>query len=312
MFDITNMALFARVVKCGSFSEAARQLGMPKSTLSRRINELEQQQGVRLLHRTTRQLKLTDVGRAFLVHCQTIADAAQAAQRVTQQVQEVPRGRVRVSCPHAISQSLLTDLIPLFLLQYPQVELDLVVTNSPVDLLRDNIDIALRVRPSIEDSSLIARALGSSPSVLVAAPSFIQKSLQSRRKSAFSHPAELVDLASLSLHFSSGRYQLQLQHQQTAEQLSIAIQPRVITDDMGVLRASAVAGLGMVSLPTYLVNDDINAGRLQPLLPEWRLPLGVMHLVYPYRRGLLPAIRALVDFLVAELPTQGGLYGLVD
>lgn len=295
MKDITNLALFAHVAEHGSFSQAARALGMPKSTLSRRISDLESAQGVRLLNRTTRKLSLTDVGRAFLVHCQTLVAAAEAAEQVTQRVQEIPRGKVRISTPHALSQSLLMQILPTFMRQYPEVIIDLVVTNTPVNLINDQVDIALRVRSTIEDSSLIARPLAPSPLALFAHPDFIRAQGEPR------HPTDLVTWPSLSMYYTHGRYQYDFTSCQ-GESVSLSYQPRLITDDLWVLREAASEQQGMAALPVYLCRDYVERGLLAPVLPFWRLPVGNMHLVYPHRRGLLPAVRVLVDFLVEHIP----------
>lgn len=303
MKDLTNLALFAHVIEHGSFSAAARAMGMPKSTLSRRISELEQQQGVRLLNRTTRKLSLTDVGHAFLVHCQTLVAAAEAADQVTQFVQEKPRGKVRLSSPHILSQSLLMKILPQFMALYPDVVLDLVVTNSPVNLINDQIDVALRVRPSIEESSLIARPLAPSPLALFAAPDFIQAHGEP------DHPMDLVEWPSLSMHYTHGRYQYDFTSCD-GEHFSMSYQPRLITDDLWVLREAASQGQGMAAIPVYLCRDYVEQGKLAPVLPHWRLPVGNMHLVYPHRRGLLPAVRVLIDFLVEHMPVAAREAGI--
>ncbi|RUO32520.1 LysR substrate-binding domain-containing protein [Aliidiomarina soli] len=295
MQDLTNLALFAHVAEHGSFSQAARALGMPKSTLSRRISDLEEAQGVRLLNRTTRRLSLTDVGREFLVHCQTLVQAAEAAEQVTQFVQEKPRGRVRISSPHALSQSLLIKILPAFMQRYPDVQLDLMVSNSPVNLVSEQIDVALRVRSSIEDSSLIARPLAPSPPALFAHPDFI------RERGEPKHPTDLVNWPSLSMHYTHGRYQYDFTSCQ-GESISLTYQPRLITDDLWVLREAASEKQGMVMLPVYLCREYVEKGLLAPVLPTWRLPVGNMHLVYQHRRGLLPAVRVLIDFLLQEMP----------
>lgn len=294
--DLTNYLIFARVVQAGSISAGARDLGMPKSTVSRRLTELEEEQGIRLVHRTRRGLKLTDVGQAFLIHCEALVSAAEAAQQVTQLVRETPRGTVHLSSPYALSQSLLTELLPPFMQAYPEVDVHLMVTNRPVNLIDEGIDVALRVRSSIEDSSLIARPLADSPLTLYGAP----KLLQSR--GVPKHPLDLIDFPHLSLHYTSGRYVYQLSSDD-GDQLSITFQPRLVTDDMIVLREAAIQGEGIVALPNYLCADAVAAGQLQQVLPQWQLPVGVMHLVYPHRRGLLPAVRVLIDYLVEHIPT---------
>ncbi|MFK7159954.1 LysR family transcriptional regulator [Marinospirillum sp. MEB164] len=296
MKDLTNMALFAQVVEQGSFSQAARLLGIPKSTLSRRIAQLEEEQGVRLLQRSTRRLALTEIGREFLVPCRTILAAAQAADELTQEVQAVPRGRVRVSCPYAISQNMLVKLIPEFMQLYPEVVVDLLVTNQPIHLLEAQVDIALRVRASVEDSSLIVRSLAPSVQRLYAHPDYIaQQGLPQ-------HPVDLMTWASLSMPYSSGRYVYQLTSSLNGEVVNLSYQPRLMADDLWLLRESAAQGLGLAALPEELCQAEVEQGRLQEVLPNWQLPVSHLHLVYTHRRGLLPAVRVLIDFLVERLP----------
>lgn len=296
MKDITNLALFAQVIEQGSFSQAARILGIPKSTLSRRIAGLEKEQGVRLLNRTTRRLMLTDIGREFLVHCQALVAAAQAAEQVTQRVQEKPRGRVRISCPYAVSQNMLIKLIPEFMAQYPEVIVDLMVTNQPVHLLESQVDIALRVRATLEDSSLIVRPLAPSVQLLVAHPDYIAD-----QGGQPGHPADLITWASLSMPYSSGRYVHELTSSQ-GERVSLSYQPRLMTDDLWLLREAAAQKQGMAALPEALCRTYLNHGRLARILPDWQLPVSHLHLVYQHRRGLLPAVRVMIDWLVERLP----------
>lgn len=300
MQDLTSLALFARVVEHGGFTAAARALGMPKSTLSRRISELERRQGVQLLRRSTRKLSLTDVGRAFLVHCQELLAAAEAADQVTQFVQEVPRGTIRVSAPYQLSHLLLTPLVPAFMKQFPEVRVELVVTNQPVDLLAEQIDVAFRVRMRIEDSTLVARPLASDKSHLYAHPDLIA------RLGAPKDPDELRHWPTLSMMYGNGRYQFDLTDA-NGNHLTVRHNPVLVGDDMGLLREAAGQGLGVVMLPEQLGESWVRRGHLQTVLPEWTLPSGNLHLVYPSRRGLLPAVRAFIDYVVEHYQTNPAL-----
>lgn len=293
--DLTNYFIFARVVAAGSISAGARELNMPKSTVSRRLTELEEEQGIRLVHRTRKGLKLTDIGQAFLIHCETLVSAAEAAQQVTQLMLAAPRGKVHVSAPYALSQSLLTELLPPFMKAYPEINVELTVTNRPINLVDEGVDVALRVRASIEDSSLIARPLADSPGTLYGAPALLAE------HGVPKHPLDLLHFPHLSLHYISGRYTYQLSAED-GEQLTLSFKPRLVTDDMLVLREAAVQGEGLVALPNYLCADAVASGQLQRVLPNWHLPVGIMHLVYPHRRGLLPAVRVFIDYMVEHIP----------
>ncbi|SFC07672.1 DNA-binding transcriptional regulator, LysR family [Marinospirillum celere] len=295
MKDLTNLALFAQVMEQGSFSQAARVLGIPKSTLSRRIADLEKEQGVRLLNRTTRKLVPTAIGREFLEPCQALVAAAQAAEQVTQRVQEKPRGRVRISCPYAVSQNMLVHLIPEFMAQYPEVQVDLWVTNQPINLLTDQVDIALRVRAGVEDSSLIVRPLTPSIQCLVAHPDYLAERGEPRQ------PTDLISWASLSMPYTSGRYTYELTSNQ-GETVIINHQPRLLSDDLWMLREAAAKAQGLAALPEDLCRQYLETGKLVRVLPEWQLPVSHLHLVYQQRQGLLPAVRVLIDWLVERLP----------
>ena len=304
MESITNLVLFAHIIQAGSISAAARELRMPKSTLSRRLSELEATQGIRLVHRGTRKLTLTDVGQEFLGHCETIARAADAAAALTRQVQAVPRGELRFSCPYALSQASMARLLPAFMLRYPEVKVHMLATNHPVNLVEERIDVALRVRNQIEDSTLVARPLAPAPTSLYASPALVKDNPPK-------HPLDLLQLPTLSMHYSSGRYEFPLHHG-SGEQLALRHSPCLITDDMWVLREAAAQGLGVVALPDYLCHEFVAQGRLVRVLEEWASPTGILHLVYVSRSGLLPAVRVFIDYLVQEMPVlMGQVTGVV-
>ncbi|HWK52764.1 MAG TPA: LysR family transcriptional regulator [Hyphomicrobiales bacterium] len=296
MQDITNMVLFARIIEAGSISAAARKLGMPKSTLSRRLAELETAQGLRLVHRGTRKLTLTDIGREFLGHCQVIAGAVEAAEQLTKEVQAVPCGELRFSCPLALSQVALLELLPAFMQRYPEVKVHLLAVNRPVDLVEERVDVALRVRERIEDSSFIARPLAPSPASLFASPALLGDDPPQ-------HPLDLLKLPTLSMAYSNGRHEFALRHAK-GEKLTLRHEPRLVTDDMAVLVAAAVAGLGVVQLPDFRCRAQLASGELVRVVPEWLPPPGIVHLVYTHRSGLLPAVRAFIDYLVETLPAS--------
>lgn len=293
--DLNDLFYFAHVARHGSFTAAARLLGMPKSTISRRVAALEARLEVRLLHRTTRRLTLTDFGRTYLGHCEEMLAAVESANAVVQRVQEEPRGRITVTSPASLSQTLLNQAIPEFLARYPKVTIDLDATNRRVDLVAEAVDVAIRVRATLEDSSLVLRRFATSCPVLVASPALLESAGEPQ------HPADLPELPSLSLRFGEGRQRLVL-HRPGHESVTVSLAPRLMTDDMWVLRDAAVAGIGIVTLPGFLCHEQLIGGSLQVLLPQWRLPVGHIHAVYPHRRGLLPVVRHFIEFLAKRLP----------
>lgn len=295
MQDLNELYYFAQVAEHGSFTAAAHALGMPKSTISRRIAQLEERLEVRLLHRTTRQLTLTDIGRAYLSHCQDLLAAAEGAKNVIEQVQGEPRGRVVVTSPLSLSQTLLARAIPEFMQRFPRVQVELDISNRHVDLIAEGVDVALRVRQRLEDSSLVLRRFAISHLVLVASPALVE---------CFGVPADPVDLSrfpSLSMRFMDGRHTLEFTGRDGGKQ-SVSLLPRLITDDMRVLRDAAIAGTGIVALPGFVCHQALAAGDLEILLPQWCLPQGHVHAVYPHRRGLHPAVRHFVSFMAERLP----------
>lgn len=304
MQDLNDLYYFAQVAGHGSFTAAARALGLPKSTLSRRIAQLEERLGVRLLHRTTRRLSLTDIGRSYLAHCQGVMEAAEAASAMVQQAHGEPQGRVVVSCPMPLSSTLMPTVVAEFLARYPKVTIEVEATNRRVDLMSEGVDVAIRVRQTLEDSSLVLRRLGVALGCLVASPALIAAHGRPR------HPIDLGRFPSLSQRFADGRYQLALTGP-AQETLTVTLAPKLMTDDLLLLRDACVAGTGIAALPQSVCHEQLASGELELLLPDWQLPPGHMHAVYLHRRGLLPAVRHFIDHLVERLPVLGQAMGVV-
>ena len=299
MRDLNDLLFFAKVVEHGGFNAASRVLGIPKSRLSRRVAGLEEELGVRLLQRTTRKLALTEVGASFYAHCQAMLAEAAAAEESISRVTAEARGLIRVSCPELLAKTELGPLLPRFMQRHPQVRLLLEATNRRVDLIEEGIDVAIRVRSVIEDSaSLVARRLGISRQFLVAGPALLEQ------YGTPTSPAELARLPALSMNWPDGRGLFALLDE-VGHNYSVQIeQPRLITDDLMVLTEAAEAGLGVAQLPVQLCHEALEAGRLTRLLPDYIIPGGILHAVFPSRRGLVPAVRAFIDFLAAELVPQ--------
>lgn len=295
MRDLNAIGFFVRVAELGSFTAAAHALGIPKSTVSRRVAQLEEHLGARLLQRTTRRLTLTDLGRVYLSHCQAILAAAESADAVVQQAQGEPGGKVVVTCPTSLAQTLLARALPEFMARFPKVTVDLDATNRRVDVVADGVDMAIRVRPTLEDSSLVLRSFALSHVVVVASPALVAQHGEP------DHPLALAQWPSLSMRFADNRHRLRFAGRD-GDEVVIELEPRLTTDDMWVLADAAAAGIGFVALPGFVCHRQLEAGQLRVLLPRWSLPAGQIHAVYPYRRGLLPAVRHFVDFLAERLP----------
>ena len=303
MQDLNDMLLFAEVVERGGFAAAGRALGLPKSRLSRRVAGLEAQLGVRLLQRTTRKLSLTEVGEAYLRHCQALRESAQAAADTVAQVQTEPRGTLRVACPVTLAQTVLAELMPAFLARYPLVRVEMLVSNRVVDLVEEGVDVALRVRTTLDDSgSLVVKRLGDDAPVLVASPALLA------RQGTPATLEELGRLDSMAMSTTDGRASIPLTDPDGKETV-LQHTPRYVADDLLTLHVAALAGTGMCWLPSYMCEDDLRQGRLVRLLPDWQPPRGIVHAVFPSRRGLTPAVRRFLDFLGEQVPTHSSLLG---
>lgn len=293
MRDLNDLYFFARVVEHGGFAPAGRALGVPKSRLSRRVAMLEQRLGTRLIQRSTRRFVLTEAGRTYLAHCKAMLVEADAADEAIALSQAEPRGIVRLTCPVALLDAHVGAMLAQFLLQHPRVELHLESTNRRVDVVGEAIDIALRVRPPpLEDSELVMRILADRGQCLVASPRLLESS------GAIRSPAELARLPSLALGTPQAEHTWQLYGPEGAH-AAIRHQPRLVTLSMTALRAAAVAGVGIVQLPRMMLREQFARGELVPVLAQWSPRREIIHAVLATRRGLLPAVRTLVDFLAA-------------
>ncbi len=295
MQDLNDMVLFAEVAEHGGFAAAGRAIGVPKSRLSRRVAELEQRLGVQLLQRSTRSLSLTAAGELYLRHCAAMRDAAQAAAEAVAQIQTEPRGTVRISCPVTLAHSSVGPLLPIFMKRFPLVRVEMWVLNRPVDPVEDGIDIALRVRAVIEDSAtLAARNFGQSRGMLVASPELLKRSVPVRTVE------DLRQLDMVSMGNSNGVTSWNLFGPGGATHKH-EHQPRYVADDLLTLRYAVLQGIGAAVLPDYMCRDDVKAGRLVKVLPDWGPAAAITHAMYPPRRALVPAVRELIEFLAENL-----------
>lgn len=291
MHDLNDMMYFTEVVNQGGFAAAARSLGLPKSRLSRRIARLESELGVRLLQRTTRKLSLTSPGELFFRHCLAVRDEAEAAAAAVASIQAQPRGLIRVSCPVTLAQTLLGPVLPQFLGAFPAVQVHLQVTNRAVDVIDEGVDVALRVRASLEDSAtLIVKHLGLTQTLLVASPALLE------RAGPIQQPADLdgADLVAMSVNDGKMFWQL---FGPSGQHYTVTQKPCFVADDLQTLKYSILQGTGFGVLPDYMCVPEIANGELVQVLPGWKPRPGIVHAVYGSRRGLMPAVRAFLDFL---------------
>lgn len=299
MQDLNDLVYFAEVVDRGGFAAAGRALGLPKSRLSRRVAELEARLGVRLLQRTTRKLSLTAVGEQYHRHCVAMREDAQAADEAVAQAQTEPRGTIRIACPVTLAQTTLGPILPLFLERYPLVTVDMRISNRVVDLVEEGFDVALRVRPTLDDSgSLVVKNFGLTQTLLVASPAQLARQGQPRTL------AELERLDTVNMSSADGRASWQLVDPQ-GHTHTYTHQPRYVADDLLTLKLAVLKGTGIGMLPDYMCSAEIRDGRLVPALPGWAPRPGIFHAVFPSRRGLVPAVRRLLDFMEEMIAREG-------
>jgi DNA-binding transcriptional LysR family regulator len=290
MHDLNDVQFFVAVVENQGFSAAARTLNLPKSSVSRRIANLEARLGVRLIERSTRSLRLTEVGISFYERCRAILADLDAAEREVAVQRGEPVGLVRMSCPTGLAQFVLAKILPGFLTRYPKIRLQVLATNRAIDLVDDNIDIAIRARMRTANEAVMMRMLYKSELIFVASPAFASGQQTAIRIDT------LPSLPILSFIEDTRRPTWALSGPNAAT-TTVTFDPILRTSDFTMLLRAAAAGLGVALLPAEIVEDDIRAKRLVRVLPDWHSEEVAVHLVFATNRGIVPAVRVLIDYL---------------
>lgn len=294
MDRLEDLRLFTLVADTRSFTRAAEKLGLSKSAASRRVAELEARLGVRLLHRTTRSISLTQAGQGFFERvAQILADLDDAERSVTSEL-AAPRGTIKIAAPASFGMRHLGGAIAGFIETYPEVNIEMDVSDRFVDLVDEGYDLAVRIG-QLKDSSLIARRVCPIRMVVCASPAYL-----ARR----GVPQTPDDLAGHDYLIYTGRSQpglLSFRKEPGSEEVrAVKVQGRLCINNGDMLREAAIAGLGIVDQPTFIVGEDLIAGRLRPLLLDYTLSPGALHCVYPANRHLSPKVRVFVDYLAAR------------
>jgi len=296
MQDLNDLFYFVAVVDHAGFAPAARALNLPKSSLSRRVARLEDRLGVRLIERSTRRFAVTEVGREFHRHAQAALVEARAAEEAALQVVGEPRGVVRVSAPVTIAQGMLARVLPAFLERYPQVRVQMTVTNRRIDLINEGVDVALRVREVLDtDADLKVRILGHDRAIVVASPVLVAER---------GMPQSLADLEgwpTLSHTESPGRQTWRMKLADGGHE-TLEHEPRLVAGDFELLIRMAASGAGAAYVPLTGAVAALRSGEIIDLFPERYSSEGILHLVFTSRRGQLPAVSAFIDFMAEELP----------
>ncbi|MCC2634879.1 MAG: bacterial regulatory helix-turn-helix, lysR family protein [Ramlibacter sp.] len=296
-----EMRVFTAVVDAGSFVGAADALDVSKAAVSRIVSELEARLGVRLLHRTTRRLSLTADGDVFVLRCrELLAGVEEAEAEITQRSGQAV-GLLKVSAPFSFGVLRLGPLWGDFLAAHPKIEMEITLSDRFVDLVDEGFDLAVRIA-RLESSSLVSRRLSSTRLVLCASPRYLKAHGKPK------HPSELADHAVLAYNLLAAGDTWQFDGPEGP--LSVKVHPRMRTNSGDTCRAVAVSGRGIVLQPSFLVEDDLRAGTLVELMPQYKSPELGVYAVYPSRKHLLPKVRLLIDYLAAALAREGGTKGV--
>ena len=295
MHDLNDVKFFVAVAENQGFSAAARILNLPKSSVSRRISKLEARLGVRLIERSTRSLRLTEVGTSFYERCRAILADLDAAEREVAIQRGEPAGLVRMSCPTGLAQFVLARILPDFLTRYPKVRLQVLATNRALDLVDDNIDIAIRARARPADEAVMMRMLYRGKLVFVTSPTFVSQ-----------HQVVVDDLPSFPFlsFLEEPRLQIYALNGPNAATTTATFDPILRSSDFTILLKAAAAGLGIALLPAEVAEDDIRSKRLIRILPDWQSEEIAVHLVFATNRGMVPAVRVLIDYLAEHFKFQ--------
>lgn len=293
ILDLQGLAYFAQVIESAGFSPAARALGVPRQVVHRRVTALEGALDLRLLERTTRQVRPTDVGRRLYEHARRMLDEARAATAVMAASRAEPTGTLRITAPQLFGERFLQPAIIRFLQRWPRARIEAVFTLHAEDLLANNLDLAVRIGP-LPDSSLIARRLVKAGRVACcAAPAYLDSN------PTIGHPRDLQDHQ--TLHYGRYREPVRWRFERGSEQVEIALESRLVAGSATIVLDAARQGIGVVHLPSFLCIPALEAGELREVLEDWSAPTTPIHAVYPSHTAGNPTLRGFVDLLQEHL-----------
>jgi DNA-binding transcriptional LysR family regulator len=288
MDKLTSMTVFVRVAKAGSFAGGASELGISRAMATKHIMQLESSLGTRLFNRTTRSLSLTDVGASYLERCQQVLTDVEEMEAAVTHLQTEPRGVLKISAPPVIGATHITRAVAEFLKIHPDLTVDMILQSSPGDLIDEGIDIAIYLG-DLDDTSMVARKLGSSPMVICASPEYLAKHGTPKTPEDLYHHSCLINWASTPRN--KWKFKGKIGY------ITVSVSGRMQSNVADANRIAAINGLGLVMLATYVVGRDIERGKLVPVLENYVLPPLDIHAVYPHRKYLSAKVRRFLDFL---------------
>ena len=289
----SEMMIFVRCVDEGGFSAAARALDMTPSAISKQIRRLEDRLGARLFHRTTRRINLTEVGRDFYERCSRIMGDIEAAEEAVTRLQDKVQGTLRVTATAAFARSEVVPRINRFLLRYPELSLEMQLSDRPVDLVEEGFDVAILLQEQVNDPSLVSRRLASNRRIIVASPDYVE------RFGKPSTPEELLQHNCLTLYNVSRFNDWEFELADGARRV-IHVSGNFRANTAAAIYEAALAGVGVARLSTWLVAPQIKDGRLLHLLPDCTHETSSYYVLFPHGRHLSRKVRAFVDFLIEE------------
>jgi DNA-binding transcriptional LysR family regulator len=301
MDKLTSMTVFVRVAKAGSFAGGARELGMSRAMATKHIMQLEGTLGSRLFNRTTRSLNLTDVGASYLERCQQVLLEIEEMEASVTHLQTEPKGVLKISAPPVIGATHITRAVVEFLKIHADLKIDIVLQSSPGDLIDEGIDIAIFLG-ALDDTSMVAKKLATSPLVVCASPEYLAKFGTPKT------PDDLVNHSCLVNWAISPRHKWQFRTESGLK--IITVSGRMQANAAHSIRIAALSGLGLVMLPIYIVGGDIEKGALKVVLGDYPLPPLDIHAVYPHRKYLSAKVRGFLDFLQEWLEPRAGMPGV--
>ncbi|TNI69869.1 LysR family transcriptional regulator [Aeromonas media] len=290
--DFNQVVVFVKVVQAGSFSAAARLLGLPTSTVSHRVAMLEKRLGVTLLQRTTRRLHLTDAGQIYFDHASAGLVHVLDAEAAVTEAREEPCGLLRITAPVDIGNQILSSILGQMRSQWPKVDVELVLMNRYVDLVAEGVDVAIRTGP-LKDSTLIARQVGIARWALFASPDYLASAGVPEAPQALRQHA--------CLQFTPLGKEAWVLHDGAANSVTVSLARQILINDVALIMTMVQAGGGVALLPSYLCRQACEEGRLVPVLPEWHGKADPIHIVYPRQRFMAPRLRAFVDLATLTL-----------
>lgn len=294
--DYNEVAVFIKVVQTGSFSAAAKKLGIPNSTASYKVSSLEKRLGVTLIQRTTRKLNITPAGQEYFKKCTLAFEAIEAAEAEVAAVQGEPQGLLRVTAPKEFGGALIAELIAEYKKKYPKVRVEFILTERRVDLLSESVDLAIRAG-DLQDSSLIAKKIGGDYFIVVASPKYL------KAHGTPTHPRELRHHSCVQFT-PVGVDEWRMTNSKGS--LNVPVSGSVLVNDLITVKNLAVAHEGIAYIPMHFCADELNSGKLVRILPDWRSTTAALHFVYPAQKFVSPKLKSFMEIASTKLKKEFG------